>query len=151
MERALVSLRATETHRALLTEAVDCVNRDGELVVLWHLDGTEYDADVATLESVGRIANTNYDHQSVVEGAAGDAREFVESTVPTTDLDARIVVSVDSESSRARRVLDAATDHDCDHVFIVGTDRSPTGKAVFGDFAQEVILNFDGFTTVTTE
>ena len=151
MERALVSLRATETHRDLLTEAVDCLDSDGELVVLWHLDETEYDADVATLESVGRVENTEYDHRSVVEGAAGDAREFVESTVATADLDARVVVSVDSESSRAQRVLDAASDHDCDHVFIVGTDRSPTGKAVFGDFAQEVILTFDGFTTVVTE
>lgn len=151
MERALVSLRATETHRELLTEAVDCEGADGELVVLWHLDETEYDADVATLESVGRVENTEYDHRSVVEGAGGDAREFVESTVAVGDIDARIVVSVDSETSRDQRVLDAATAHDCDHVFIVGSDRSPTGKAVFGDFAQEVILNFDGFTTVLTE
>ncbi|MFC5368957.1 universal stress protein [Salinirubrum litoreum] len=151
MERALVSLRATETHRELLTEAVDCAGDDDELVVLWHLDAAEYDADVTTLESVGRVENTDYTHRSVVEGAAGDAREFVESTVSTAGLDVRIVVSVDSADSRAQRVLDAATDHDCDHVFIVGTDRSPTGKAVFGDFAQAVILNFDGFTTVVTD
>jgi len=35
-------------------------------------------------------------------------------------------------------------------VFVRGRRRSPTGKAVFGDTAQAVILNFDGFVTVAT-
>jgi len=29
-------------------------------------------------------------------------------------------------------------------VFLTGKKRSPTGKAVFGDRSQAIILNFDG-------
>lgn len=151
MQRGLVSLRATETHRALLTEAVDCLRgTDGDLVVLWHLDEAAYDADVDTLESVGRLEHVDYDHSAVIEGATADASAFVEPVVGDAGVEVEIVVAVDSESDRAQSVLDTATEHGCDHVFIVGQSRSPTGKAVFGDVAQQVVLNFDGYTTVVT-
>ncbi|WP_254273140.1 universal stress protein [Haloarcula marina] len=151
MKRGLVSLRATETHRDLLSEVTNWTDDGDELVLLWHLDGAEYDADVDTLESVGRVEHVDYDHSAVIDGAAADAKEFTEPVLADADVEAHVVVSVDSASSRARNVLDTAAEHDCDHAFIVGTSRSPTGKAVFGDFAQRVILNFDGYTTVVTE
>ncbi|ELZ06028.1 universal stress protein [Natrialba asiatica] len=37
-----------------------------------------------------------------------------------------------------------AAEYDCKHVFIAGDKRSPTGKALFGDEAQSVLLHFDG-------
>lgn len=40
-------------------------------------------------------------------------------------------------------------DYNCDHVFAIGNYRSPTGKAVFGDTAQRLILSFPGYVTVT--
>lgn len=43
-----------------------------------------------------------------------------------------------------------AEEENCEHVFVSGKNRSPAGKAVFGDVAQSVILQFDGPVTVTT-
>jgi len=152
MKRGLVSLRETETHLELLTEAAEWIDgANGELVVLWHVDESEYDARVDSLESVERAEHVDYDHAAIIEGAEADAREFAGSVLSETGIEPQIVVDVDSEKTRAQHVLDAAREHDCDHVFIVGSSRSPTGKAVFGDFAQKVILNFEGYTTLTTE
>ncbi|MBX0325143.1 universal stress protein [Halomicroarcula sp. F13] len=151
MKRGLVSLRDTETHRDLMAEAAEWLHEGHELVVLWHLDGAEYDADVDTLESVGQVEHVDYDHSAVIEGAAADAKAFTEPVLSNAAGETRVVVAVDSETNRAQTVLETADEHDCDHVFIVGSSRSPTGKAVFGDFAQRVILNFDGFTTIVTE
>ena len=152
MKRGLVSLKETATHLELLAEAADwVVGADGELVVVWHLDEAEYDGRVDALESAERAEGVDYDHAAIIEGAEADAREFADSVLSEIGIEPQIEVVVGSEKTRAQRVLDAARDHDCDHVFIVGSARSPTGKAVFGDFAQRVVLNFDGYTTLTTE
>lgn len=151
MNRGLVSLEETDAHRDLLTEAAASARgSDAELVVLWHLDGDEYDEDVTTLEAVGRIENVEYDHSSIIDGATSNARSFVASALGDTDLDVRVAVNVGSADDRAAQVLETADERDCDHVFIIGESRSPTGKAVFGDVAQQVVLNFDGYTTVRT-
>ena len=47
-------------------------------------------------------------------------------------------------------ILEKATEYDCDHLFVTGRKRSPTGKVLFGDTAQQIILNFDGVVTITT-
>lgn len=151
MTRSLVSLEETDAHRDLLAEAAASARgSDGDLVVLWNLDGDEYDEDVTTLEAVGRIENVEYDRSSIIDGATATARSFVTDVLGDADVDVQIAVSVGSEADRAERVLDAADEHDCGHVFVLGDSRSPTGKAVFGDFAQRVVLNFEGYTTVRT-
>lgn len=47
-------------------------------------------------------------------------------------------------------ILDTAVERECEHLFVTGRGRSPTGKALFGDIAQTVLLRFDGPTTITT-
>lgn len=47
-------------------------------------------------------------------------------------------------------LIQVAEEEGCDHIFISGKKRSPAGKAVFGDVAQSVILQFNGPVTVTT-
>lgn len=42
-----------------------------------------------------------------------------------------------------REVVEIAADLGVDMLFIGGKRRSPTGKAVFGDYAQQVLLNAD--------
>ncbi|WP_226482819.1 universal stress protein [Natrinema amylolyticum] len=47
-------------------------------------------------------------------------------------------------------LIQVAEEEKCAQIFISGKKRSPAGKAVFGDVAQSVILQFDGPVTVTT-
>lgn len=44
--------------------------------------------------------------------------------------------------------LTYAAENQADHLFLIGDKRSPTGKAIFGDDAQQIVLNFDGPTTL---
>lgn len=58
------------------------------------------------------------------------------------------VVGVPEEN--AGTVLEIADEYDCDHVFIDARKRTAVGKAIFGDLAQTIILQFDGAVTVIT-
>lgn len=58
------------------------------------------------------------------------------------------VVGVSDESASA--VLEVADEFECDHVFIDARNRTAVGKAIFGDLAQKILLQFDGPVTVTT-
>ena len=112
--------------------------------MLWHLDADEYDEDVATLEAVGQIENVEYDHSSIVDGAVSRAQSFVTDVLGDAEIDIHIAVGVGSTDGRARRVLNATAEHNCGHVFVLGNSRSPAGKAVFGDFAQQWCSNSMG-------
>lgn len=152
MERGLITLEDTETHRELLTEAGEYAKAvDAELVLLWFISEEEYEHDIETLKSVGRIENVSYDADAIIESAAADARRLAEEVLTDSAPDMHIVVAVEEGSERAEHVINAGDKHNCDHAFVVGQSRSPTGKAIFGDFAQRVILNFDGYVTVATE
>lgn len=50
----------------------------------------------------------------------------------------------------SEKIIAIAKNHDCNHIYITNRNRSPSGKALFGNTAQSVILNFDGFVTVRT-
>lgn len=58
------------------------------------------------------------------------------------------VVGIPDES--ASTVLEIADGYDCDHVFIDARNRTPVGKAIFGDLAQTILLQFEGPVTVIT-
>lgn len=48
-------------------------------------------------------------------------------------------------------LIEIAEKENCEIVFVSGKKRSPAGKALFGDVAQSIILQFDGPVTVTTQ
>jgi hypothetical protein len=50
-----------------------------------------------------------------------------------------VVAEVADEDDWVDVILDAGRDHGCDHVFGSGKCRSPAGKPVLGDTAQQVI------------
>lgn len=79
------------------------------------------------------------------------AREELEAlTNDIVDDEVRVETDI-AVGTPADSVVDLARKHDVDHVYVVGRERSPTGKALFGDLAQKTVLNFEGPVTVLTE
>ncbi|WP_435102911.1 universal stress protein [Halarchaeum sp. P4] len=153
MDYGLVVVDDTDAHRDLLREAAENASgTDSKLLLLMLLDEAEYEHDIETLESIGNVENVSYGEGTILEGAEQDVNEIAREVIGDDfDIEWDVLVDVVEEDERARAVVQAGADNDCDHAFILGQHRSPTGKAIFGDFAQRVILNFDGYVTVATE
>ncbi|MFC6907181.1 universal stress protein [Halalkalicoccus tibetensis] len=139
MERALVVAEDSEVGRQLLKEAATlAAGIDAELVVLQVLDEKRYDG---SLERKVQSGNSNQ---------IDSIDDITEELRLTADALASDIVDGVSYQSIGRVgklpdiIIDTAVNMDCDHIFIVGERRSPTGKVVFGDNAQSVILQFDG-------
>ena len=151
MNRGLVVFDDSEAHRTLLREAGEYADAtDSELLLLSFLDEESYESDLETLEAVGKVESVSYDSDAIIDAAVGDIRDSAQEVLDGLDVEFEVAVAVAEEDEHANRVIDAGDTYDCDHAFIVGHRRSPTGKALFGDFAQRVILNFDGYVTTTT-
>ncbi|NUB93634.1 universal stress protein [Haloterrigena sp. SYSU A121-1] len=151
MEHALVVVDDTETHRTLLAEAGRLAGDTGaNLTVLGWITPDQVDETAANLEAIERVEGTSYSEPDPTATATQFARQFAEDVFESLDAPVEFtadgVVSKDAE--RADAIIETAERLGCDHVFIVGRRRSPTGKAVFGDVAQRVLLNFDGTVTL---
>ncbi|MFB6134426.1 MAG: universal stress protein [Halanaeroarchaeum sp.] len=151
MDRALVVVDDSEAHRDLLREAGELASGVGaDLVLLSMMTEEEFDESYEAIEKIADIEQTKYDRSTVVEGAEQAARNVAKDVLEGMDVEYEAVGAVVEEGAFADRVLRTSEEYDCDHVFITGRRRSPTGKAIFGDTAQAVILNFDGPVTVIT-
>ncbi|WP_049899447.1 universal stress protein [Halococcus agarilyticus] len=149
MERGLVVAERTDAHRDLLREAGEHASgADAELVLLRVMTEAEYEADAETLASIGSVENVSYDSRAVLDAAANDLREMGREVLPT-GIDVETVARATDEDDIDTAVLDTAADRDCDHVFVLGRRRSPAGKALFGDVAQRIVLDFDGYVTLS--
>lgn len=152
MNRGLVLVEDTERHRSLLETAGEfAAGSDAELVLLSTLTEDEYQDNRAALQPVEDIEGTTYGIDTATERLERLAREIAADALADSDVDYRIVPRVVDGNSIADEILAVADENDCDHVFVVGRRRSPTGKAIFGDVAQSVILGFDGRVTVDLE
>jgi len=151
MERALVVVDETDSHMQLLREAGELAAGVGaELVLLAMLTEEDFEEDYETMEQISRTEGTSYGDETVLEGARGFARDMASDAFADIDVEYEVVAAVIEEDGHADQILESAETHDCDHVFTVGRKRSPTGKAIFGDTAQSVVLNFDGPVTIRT-
>jgi nucleotide-binding universal stress UspA family protein len=92
-------------------------------------------------------ASTKYTPGEARAGAEEFARDLGREILASFDVEYEVTSAV---GDKADAVLGAAEEYDCDHVFFAGRQRSPTGKALFGDATQRVILDFDGPVTVLT-
>ncbi len=146
MERALAVVEAKEATKDLVAEAGKLANGVGADLTLLHVTTEEEFQDRrSTLENVAGL-----DAEYNVDNARSGAQQFAQK-VGKEALDDDIEFSAIGRIGNPQEtILTTASENDIDHIFIHGKQRSPTGKAVFGDTAQAIILNFDGPVTVTT-
>jgi nucleotide-binding universal stress UspA family protein len=149
MPRALVAIENTDRDRELLQRArTFAIGAEIDLVVVALATSDEYNEVEQTLDEIGRAEHTSYDEDAVLEGLFGDIDDLAHNVLgDAVDYDLRPVVA--DTSDQATSIVDIARNTDCDHVFLAGVRRSPTKKAIFGDRAQQVILEFEGYVTVS--
>lgn len=147
MERALVVVDSNEKAEELVTEAAELAAGVDALLALLHVTSeSDYEQNRKAMEGVVGSEDASYDVERATQGARQFARDFGREVLgKDVDFDALGAVG-----STAEEVLRIARDEGCDHVFIAGRRRSPSGKAIFGDTAQRVILNYGGPVTVMT-
>lgn len=148
MERGLVVVDRHEGIEGFVAEAGRlAAGVDAELVLVNVISEADFEEDRRAMADALAFESTQYS----LEQAIGSARQFA-SKIARSALDDLAVEYdvVGAVGDVHDEVLALAADRDCDHVFIVGRRRSPSGKAIFGDTAQQIILNFPGPVTITT-
>lgn len=147
MDRALAVVEANEATKELVAEAgALAAGVDAELLLLYVTTEDEFDERREAIENIA-----GFGAEYGVENARRGAEQFAEN-VGADVLEGVEFAALGRIGDPQETILRTAEKRDVDHIFIRGKRRSPTGKAVFGDLAQAVILNFDGpVTVVTTE
>lgn len=152
MERVLVVIEPTEANRELLVEAGELAAASGaELVLLTILTPEEFENDVQVMGEIATVEQTSYTEKEVLENVANVAAKRAREVLSDENVEFEVVGDVADEGEQADSIIEVATNRDCDYVFLNGRERTPAGKAIFGDTTQAVILNFDGYVTVSTE
>lgn len=150
MQRSVVVIDGTEASVQLLREAKTIAEAlDVELIVATLVAPNEREEMIEELrERLGPDVNTTQldSDQKIIQSFV----EHVSSSVlGGTNVEYRTRGELVDENRPSDRIIEIAENNGCDHIFVPGKRRSPTGKAIFGDTAQSVILNFDGFVTIT--
>lgn len=150
MGSALVVLEDADRDRELLERANEfAAGGDADLVLLALITSEEYEEVAETLDTIGQVEHTTYDESAILDGVSGDIDDLAADVLgDAVDYELRVEVSDDDQ---AERIITVADDTGSDHVFLPGRRRSPTGKAVFGDRTQRVILDFGGYVTVAMD
>lgn len=145
MNHALVVVTPGERGRRLLREAGQyAAATDAELVLLTVIPEQEFEEKRRAVASIGS-SDAVYTLEQAEESAERGAMALADEELAGVDVSCRPVGTIGRE---AAAILDVAREEGVDHVFLGGRKRSPTGKALFGDVAQTVLLNFGGPVTV---
>lgn len=145
MSSILVVLVHDEPDERLLNAAKKyATGTDTETVLCRFINRKEYQDEVQRENIPGEQVESIEIKQSEAEEAAMNVGEsYFGGKVPYT---AHGIVGTVPDD-----ILRFAEEHNSEQIFITGKKRSPSGKVLFGDVAQSVILNFNGPVTVTTE
>jgi nucleotide-binding universal stress UspA family protein len=148
MDHALAVVGPEKVAKDLVREAGElAAGVDARLTLLCVISEDDYADEREALEAIPE-ADVSYSVDQALEGARSFARDVGLEELNDIDIDYETAGAV---GDRAETVLQGAENHECDHVFLTGRRRSPTGKAIFGDVTQQVILDFEGPVTVVTE
>ncbi|QLK26345.1 universal stress protein [Natrinema zhouii] len=149
MEDALVVLNDRDGDRNLLREAAAyATGADANLILYSPLSEAQFEESVSSLDQIGRMENKDYSDEDAIGVAEQIADSLASEALEDFDVEWSVATDVIDELD-ANRIIDLAEKHGCDHLFTLGQPRSPTGKAVFGDTTQKLILNFPGYVTVS--
>lgn len=145
MKRALVVVTPSTRSKQLVESAgAFAAGSGGELVLLSITPPEDYEHTHAAVEDIGS-SDLVYTLDQAEESAARRVKRLAREALEDYDVGYEIIATIGRE---ADTVLDVAEDRECDHLFLTGRKRSPTGKALFGDLTQQILLSFDGPVTV---
>ncbi len=132
MHKGMVVIRAAGDIRRLMELASEIALGTGAKLLLYQVSRPTDEDRKEMAEITGREKR----YRTGTEGGKAFAEDLAGEL-----LDDAVEYEVRSAiGDPAERVLQAIDSNDCDHLFITGRQRSPTGKAVFGDSAQNVLL-----------
>ncbi|MFD1643973.1 universal stress protein [Halohasta litorea] len=143
MDRALVVVNSGDAEQVLGKRAGEFATAlDADLHVVKFADQSEYQRQLEKSAANSR----NFDSMEDVKAHAREqAQRYADKVFG--DLDVEVAGVVDNLPNG---IVSYAEEHNCDHIFVTGRKRSPSGKVLFGDTAQSIILNFEGPVTVIT-
>lgn len=148
MDQILAVVEPTDTAKELLNEVGAIAEAvDADLLLIHVTTALEYSTRRKERESPLSRSET-YTREEAQEGATQLARDIGREILSEFDVEYEAAGYL---GDRAEKTIEAAEQHNCDHIFLTGRQRSPAGKALFGDATQKVVLNFDGRVTVSTD
>lgn len=148
MDRALALVESDEATKALVREAGELAAGVGAELLLLHVTTEEeFEEQAGGLAGLAEYAGS-YGSQNARDGAESFARDIGQEVLEGVDVD---WTPIGALGDTDEEVVAVAEEFEADHVFVRGRKRSPAGKAIFGDLAQSVVLNFDGTVTVVTD
>lgn len=152
MDRPLVVTDPSDRAPELIQEAGALAEAAGvPLMVLTVVSQEEFEGDAEVMRSIADAEGTEYQRRPA-EYAEDVAESAVSDLLSDFDIDTETIgrkVSTDDERSDV--ILEVARENACDYILLVGRRRRPSGKVIFGDTAQDVILNFDDYVVTLTE
>lgn len=152
MDYPLVVTSPSNRAPELIREAGQLAEDAGvPLLVLTVVSQEEFENDAEVMTKIADAEGTDYQQGPVgyAEDVAGSA---VTDLLSEYDIETQAIGRVvETDNDRSDVILEVARENDCDYIFLVGRRRSPAGKVVFGDTAQDVILNFEDYVVTVTE
>jgi nucleotide-binding universal stress UspA family protein len=148
MDQLLAVVEPTESARTLVRQAGEVAKATNAHLLLIHVtDALKYSSHRESMNSSDSNL-THYTRDEAEEKAAQLADEIGSEVLSDTAVEYNTAGYL---GHKAKKVLEIANRRSCDRIFITGHNRSPTGKAIFGDTTQKIILDFDGSVTVNTD
>lgn len=147
MERILVLVTETDGIEGFVAEAGRIAAGLGVgMVLLAVRSEADYERDRRAMDEVLEIESSSYDVGQAIDAAEQLAARIGREALADVDVDYETAGAV---GDTPEKVIEIAEARGCDHAFVMGRRRSPSGKAIFGDTAQQIILNFPGLVTIS--